>query len=386
MSNLGVVTGVQCEIDPRLYAEYLTGRTALVTQGGGQCGIFTSGVLDAFLLSNFDPFDVFYGTSAGALNISAFLCRQSGIGKSFTVDLTTDDRFFHLFSYIRRKKKMDLDWAINQLCHFPYKLDLDLGRKILTGRRAFAAVTEVDYIRDRYIPLLAPNWVDIMRATCAIPGLYSEEVVIDGERYVDGGVTAAIPVQEAWRQGSRNIIAIRTEFLDDTDTLNEEPAIQSHWIKEPISKVQEHWGNTVEQWKKEWADFRQEQIEKSKQKNKHHAHLDILNGGRWLYGAGDVYRLSHLLGGKFDSGLADFFMVHYQTQALTREFLASPPDDCFIVQIAPSEPLKSSPLMSKKEDLLYDYDLGLSAGYQFIKQYNKARQHSPNFVHSKCNY
>lgn len=40
-----------------------------------------------------------------------------------------------------------------------------------------------------------------------------------------------------------------------------------------------------------------------------------------------------------------------------------------MVQIAPSQPLKSSSLMSDKEDLLYDYDLGLEAGYRFIETY-----------------
>lgn len=386
MSNKGVVSGVQSHVDPVMYAKYLTGRTALVTQGGGQCGIFTSGVIDAFLLSNFDPFDVFYGTSAGALNICAYLCRQPGIGKSFTVDLTTDEQFFHLFSYIRRKKGMDLDWALDKLCHYPYKLDLDMGRKILGERHAFAGVTEYRHISDHYIPLLSQNWFEVMRATCAIPGLYSNEVVIDGERFIDGGVSAAIPAQEAWRHGARNIVVIRTERLDEK--INEIDGLESdaHWMKEPIANVQEQWNKTVAQWKVEWSDFWKDQINKSKTKKKQHKHLDILNGGRWLYGAGDVYRLSHLLGGKFDSGLADFFMVHYQSQALTREFLDAPPDDCFILQIVPSEPLKSSPLMSKKEDLIYDYELGLSAGYEFIKQYGIARKYTPDLAVSKCRY
>lgn len=386
MSNKGVISGVYSDLDPIKYGKYLTGRNALVAQGGGQSGIFTSGVLDAFLLSNFDPFDLFYGTSAGALNISAFLCRQPGIGKAFTLDLTTDNRFFHLFSYIRRKQGMDLDWALDKLCHFPYKLDLDLGRKILKDRYAFAAVTEVNHIKDAYIPLLGENWFDLMRATCAIPGLYSSEVIIEGERFVDGGVTAAIPVQEAWRQGARSIVVIRTETLESEEKEAEEVSANAHWVKEPIVHVQERWGKTVEQWKVEWSGFWQDQIDKSKQKKKHHKHLDILNGGRWLYGAGDVYRLSHLLGGKFDSGLADFFMVHYQSQTLTREFLNNPPDDCFIVQIVPSEPLKSSPLMSKKEDLIYDYELGLSAGYEFINQHALAQKNSPNISASGCKY
>ena len=79
--------------------------------------------------------------------------------------------------------------------------------------------------------------------------------------------------------------------------------------------------------------------------------------------------LIDLIGDKFDSGLADMLMVHYQTYSLTQDFLNSPPDDAFVVQIAPSKPLKSRSLMSDKEDLLHDYELGLEAGYRFVETY-----------------
>ncbi len=374
MSNKGIIRGTQSHLDNLRYAKYLNGRTVLVAQGGGQSGIFTSGVLDAFLLSNFDPFDAFYGTSAGALNICSYLCRQPGLSKSFVLDLTTDKEFFHLFSYIRQGKSMNLDWALDKICRYPYKLDLDLGRKTLRNRDAFATVTEVSHIRDHYIPMLSSDWFDVMRATCAIPGLYSDEVILGEQRFVDGGVTASIPAQEAWRQGGRNIVVIRTEPVDEEEKPGEFDIPDVRWLKEPISIVQKQWNQKVGQWKKEWEGFWQDQIDKSKEKKKHHKHLDLLNGGRWLFGAGDVYRLSHLLGGKFDSGLADFLMVHYQTYSLTQEFLANPPDDCFIMQIVPPEPLKSSALLSNKEALCYDYESGLNAGYEFVRQYNETRK------------
>ena len=41
------------------------GKIALIAEGGGQRGIFTAGVLDAWLEREFDTFDLFIGTSAG---------------------------------------------------------------------------------------------------------------------------------------------------------------------------------------------------------------------------------------------------------------------------------------------------------------------------------
>jgi hypothetical protein len=56
-------------------------KMALIAEGGGQRGIFTAGVLDAWLENDFDPFDLFIGTSAGSQNITSFLSRQKGYAK-----------------------------------------------------------------------------------------------------------------------------------------------------------------------------------------------------------------------------------------------------------------------------------------------------------------
>ncbi len=76
MDNSGIITSAASAVDIDRLGKFTGGKIALVAQGGGQRGIFTSGVLDAFILSNFDPFHEFYGTSAGALNLCAFLSRN----------------------------------------------------------------------------------------------------------------------------------------------------------------------------------------------------------------------------------------------------------------------------------------------------------------------
>ncbi|MEZ9558118.1 patatin family protein [Vibrio splendidus] len=397
--NSGIITNIDSAIDLDYYAKFVAGKTALVAQGGGQRSIFTAGVLDAFLLSNFDPFDEFFGTSAGALNLCAYLCRDKGLGRSFVLDLTTAPEFFNLFSYIRKRQNLGLEWALEQIMAYPYKLDLDLGRQTLGDRHFSAAVTDSKDLRDHYFPLMGEDWYKVMIATCAIPRLYNDEIFIGDSAYVDGGVSASIPVQEAWRRQARSIVVIRTEpVLEEGTELSKEihgkhalmkapkpiSAEELEWFRESFDSVQDHWQQKVEQWKTDWTSFFQQQILRSKEQKRDRGHLDLLNGGRWLFGADDIYRLSHLIGDKFDSGLADMLMVHYQTYSLTQNFLNSPPDDAFVVQIAPSKPLKSSSLMSDKEDLLYDYELGLEAGYRFVETYtsteNARSSHMPQLA------
>ncbi|MBF4354844.1 DUF6363 domain-containing protein, partial [Vibrio anguillarum] len=115
---------------------------------------------------------------------------------------------------------------------------------------------------------------------------------------------------------------------------------KSHWLHEPLQNIQGQWQQKLSHWKQEWSGFLHQQIERSKQQKREKISLELLNGGRWLFGADDIYRLSHLIGDKFDSGLADMLMVHYQTYSLTQEFLHAPPDDIYILQIVPSEPLR----------------------------------------------
>lgn len=369
--NSGIITESHTELDIDVYEHFRHGKTALVTQGGGQRGIFTAGVLDAFLLSNFDPFDEFYGTSAGALNLCPYLCRQHGMGKAFITELTTAPEFFNLFQYIRNKQYMGLEWALDRIQDFPYKLDLDLGRKALGERKAFAAVTNVETLSDQYLPMLGDSWFTTMLATCAIPKLYLGPVELNGQKYVDGGVSAAVPVQEAWRQNARNIIVIRTEPFSEKQArvqseIGDRPV---QWYRESINSVQQSWQQKVSQWKSDWTSFFQQKISTAHQSKL--AGQVLLNGGRWLFGADNLYRLSHLLGENFDSGLADMLMIHYQTFELTQAFLSAPPDDTFVLQIAPKEGLRSSSLLSEPAALEHDYQLGLQAGFNFVQLYDQ---------------
>ncbi|CAM3650989.1 Patatin-like phospholipase [Vibrio aerogenes CECT 7868] len=364
--NIKVVSERNTIGDYDQLSKYISGKNALVLQGGGQKSIFTAGVLDAFNLSSFDPFELYFGTSAGAMNLCAFLCRQCGLGKSFITELTTRNEFFNLFSYIRKKQYLNLSWALDRIMDFPYRLDVDMGRCVLQQKKAYAAVTQVNTLKDDYLPVLESDWREVLLATCAIPALCDQPVEVRDQPYVDGGISAAIPVQEAWRQGARFIAVIRTECPETSSVLPEVGESSPAGFKLPLDYVQNQWQLLSEQWR---SSLKKKMSAHSKNPPAH-----ILNGGRWLFGADNLFRLGDLLGRKFDSRLADMLMIHFQTYELTLKFLESPPDDVFIIQIAPSMTLRSGPLLSNKEDLLHDYALGLEAGYNFIESWESAKR------------
>lgn len=383
MSNTGHITELSTKFELEDLNKYWGVKHALVAQGGGQKGIFTTGVLDAILLSKLDPFDAFYGTSAGAIMITAFLCQQPKFAKRFLMQVTTQKEFFSLFRH-DDKPPLDLDWAFEHLKAPPFEFDIAHARQVLGERQAFATVTNRETLQDEYLSIFCDDWLTRLKASSALPSLYQHNVPILDKFYVDGGVSAAIPAQQAWRDGARFLTVIRTEPFDSQEEIEtyvpEKNAqltshIEATRLGEAEFNLKALLARVSKRWRREFERFMHQRRD-----NMDQSHEQKLQGGRWLFGGKDLYRLRHLLGrglgSSFEANLMDMFMVHYQTYHLTRHFLFNPPEDCYILQIAPEQSLKSKPLRSSIEDLEHDYQLGLHAGMRYVHLIDSLKSYS----------
>jgi predicted patatin/cPLA2 family phospholipase len=182
-------------------------RVALVAEGGAMRGIFAAGVLDVFLEEEFRPFDLALGVSVGASNILSFLARQHGRTRRCFFDQMSRPEFIDPWRGVRGGHTLDLDWLWDAI-----------EREDPLDRRA-AAASGVEYglvatcARTGEARYLAPGpetMLDALKASCALPVLYRNTIDLDGERYVDGGLSDPIPVREAYRRGARTIIVIRS--------------------------------------------------------------------------------------------------------------------------------------------------------------------------------
>ena len=100
-------------IEPLALTPFKSQKIALVCEGGGQRGIFTAGVLDEFQRARFNPFQLMLGTSAGAQNLSAFVCGQPGYARRVITRYTTSKLFFDPLRFVRGGNLIDLDWLID---------------------------------------------------------------------------------------------------------------------------------------------------------------------------------------------------------------------------------------------------------------------------------
>ena len=196
--------------------------TALVAEGGGQRGIFTAGVLDSWLHSGFNPFDLLIGTSAGAQNLSSYMTCQKGFGRQSITSLSRDPKFFNLSRTLVGKHAVDLDWYFNQVEKSGNSLNIGCGEERLTSRQLLFTATKAD---DRSAAFFSPtreNWLTVLKASSALPILYKKGVKVDDDYYVDGGVAAPVPVEEAYQRGAKRIVVIRTVQKDSN--------VQSPWV------------------------------------------------------------------------------------------------------------------------------------------------------------
>ncbi|CAM3968488.1 patatin-like phospholipase family protein [Vibrio neonatus] len=372
-----------------------TGKYSLVVQGGGQKGAFAAGVLDTFIAANYDPFSLYIGTSAGALNVSSFVTKQPGLGLDFIINYTTKNRFFDFHRLMHKQQAaMDLDWAFQFVHSGEFPLDLKKGAQNLgADKQALACVTHVEEMKDYYFPIFSEHWYDVLRATCAIPMLYHQEIEIDGAKWVDGGVTATIPVQEAYRRGACNIVAITTEaMIDDTpkshfslssDNLDKLKLELSKGIEPYIQRFSSRAATAAPHKTTQGANKAKQISEQflarvnQLQAQHNFPKLDSIPKN-WLP---DTEKLSEMLAHQSQKinfkahtpRTVEMLFNHYMNHSAISGFMNKPPEGVNLWEITPHKPLSCSGLLSHKDDILADYESGVLAGKEFLSNSNHTK-------------
>lgn len=184
--------------------------TSLVAEGGGQRGIFTAGVLDSWLYKGFNPFDLLIGTSAGAQNLSSYMTCQQGFDQRAIFNLTKNLKFFKLGRALIVRDAVNLDWYFDQVASSSQGLDVDCGMQRLKARTLLFSVIEMETRAALYFEPNKDNWLDLLKASSALPILYRGRVKLGQQHYVDGGLAAPVPVEEAYKRGAKRTVVIRT--------------------------------------------------------------------------------------------------------------------------------------------------------------------------------
>lgn len=278
----------------------MAGKIAIVAEGGGQRGIYTAGVLDAFLERSFNPFDLGIGVSAGAQNLLSYFLEQPDYARRAVTELTSRDDFLVLSRFFTAHSILDLDGYFDSSVHHPeYTLPYRQISRVRQHRQLLFVATDSASLSPIYLEPNENNIVNCLKASSAVPFLYRNGVNIDRRVLIDGGVAEPLPIQHAYDLGARYIVVIRTECMASS---------------QPCA---EPWGG-------------------------------------WLR------RISRLP--LRSNRILQMLYQRHKAMVESSRFLCNPPLDLNVHIIAPDSPLKSQTFSSKPDCLAADYQQGLNHG------------------------
>ena len=78
-------------------------------------------------------------------------------------------------------------------------------RRFDSGREFYMVASRSDNFKANYFQPEKSTWLDIVKASSAIPAFYRNGVLFQDVVYHDGGISDAIPVKEAYRRGCRSL-------------------------------------------------------------------------------------------------------------------------------------------------------------------------------------
>ena len=183
------------------------GLKALVVEGGAMRGVFTTGVLDAFLEHRFNPFDLSLGVSSGAGNLAAYLAEMPQRNLKIYTDYSLRPEFMSLPRFLTGGHLVDLDWLWRITIS---EIRLDLETIYAAGKSFLVVLTDVETGKAVYRQTGPQDLEQVLKASSAMPVLYRDFPLVDGRSMADGGLSDPIPAVEAIMQGADRIMVLRS--------------------------------------------------------------------------------------------------------------------------------------------------------------------------------
>lgn len=174
-------------------------KVGMILEGGGQRGIFTSGVLD-YLMGQKLEIPYVLGVSAGACNALDYVSGQILRTKECMLDSQLNYELYGMRTMVKTKYYMNMDLIFNQFPNEDYPFDfktfvrspsrcLLAATNCLTGKSVF-----LEEYRNR------ERLLDICKASSSLP-FAAPMVKIDGIPMLDGGIADSVPVKKAMEDG-----------------------------------------------------------------------------------------------------------------------------------------------------------------------------------------
>ena len=209
--------------------------TGLVLEGGTFRGIYSAGIMDAFLEEGIE-FPYVVGVSAGISNGVSYVSKQFGRNIEIMDKYRNDKRYIGAGNYKKHKSLFGLDFVYGeipqQLIPFDYETFRQYDGKCLVG------VTNALTGKPEFLDAMDDNEdFNFLRASCAIPG-YFPAIMINDTPYFDGGLASPICVKQALKDGCSKVVIILTQPEGFVKKCGKGNVVMSQLIKKKYPQIE----------------------------------------------------------------------------------------------------------------------------------------------------
>ena len=184
----------------------------LVLEGGGMRGVYTSGVLQAFMENDiYLPYVI--GVSMGACNAVNYVSRQPERNKIVNIQFVNDKRYLSYFSLITKGELFGMDFIFNTIPHELSFFDYDTYDK--SQQKNITVVTDCKTGEPVYYEKneLGTEFVKVLQASSSLP-FVQQPVHYKGRVLFDGGLSDSIPIRKSIADGNKKNIVILTQPIE----------------------------------------------------------------------------------------------------------------------------------------------------------------------------
>ena len=187
--------------------KYLNKGYALVLEGGGMRGFYSSGVFDAFIDEGL-MFPYIIGVSAGASNVLSYISGQKGRSRVLIEKYVDDSRYMSYKNMFKLGSFFGYEYVFKTIPDKHLFWDREIYNKVKT--KFYTGTTDINtgetvwFDKDEF-----NKSVDPLIASCALPFM-AKPVCYKGYELLDGGISNPLPIEKAINDGNKFFVIVLT--------------------------------------------------------------------------------------------------------------------------------------------------------------------------------
>lgn len=182
-------------------------KISLVLEGGGMRGAYTAGCL-SWLIDEGIEFDGAYGISTGAVHLSTYLFKNKEWLLKASTEVIANKKYIGANAFVHAGQIVDYDSMFKDFRE-NYGFDID---NLKTDVKAKIGLYDLNEGKTVYLPISDID-ESLLKAACSLP-LLGKTTKKNGHKYLDGGITKMIPIEESIKDGYTKHLIITTKPID----------------------------------------------------------------------------------------------------------------------------------------------------------------------------